>query len=192
MTKFSAVMIGASAGGIRVLEVICRRLDPAIEIPIFIIIHRQVGTKCFLCDILQKCAVYDTVREPLDGEMVENKTIYVAPPGRHLVIENNLILLNGGKPVNYCRPSIDVLFKSAAEEYREKVIGIILSGTGSDGASGISAIKGAGGITIAQDESTSEFFHMPQTAINTGCVDFVLQVEKIPLKIASLLYGQGS
>ncbi len=121
------------------------------------------------------------------GMPVEPGVVYIAEPGKHLGIDKRYLVLDTGKKVHYVRPSADVLFTSAAQDFGPDVIGVILSGTGNDGAVGFKEIKTKGGATIAQDEKTSRYFGMPKAAIDAGAVDYALPVEEIGAKIVELI-----
>jgi two-component system chemotaxis response regulator CheB len=132
------------------------------------------------------------MRIPADNEEIELGTIYVAPSNLHMTVEaSGRIRLLDGPPVNGLKPSGTVLFESVAKVFGERAIGVILTGMGSDGALGIKAIKEAGGFTIAQNESTSVVFGMPQVAIQLGKVDEVLALENIAGEIVKRLTLEG-
>ena len=107
-------------------------------------------------------------------------TIYVAPPDQHLVFQRNgdASLIHSA-PVNFARPSVDLLFASAAHVFGARILAVILTGNGYDGASGVSEVHAAGGVVIAQDEASSEFFSMPREAIESGGVTYVLPLASI-------------
>lgn len=118
-------------------------------------------------------------------------TIYVAPAGRHLVLgKQGALSVRRSERVRFVRPSADLLFQSAATRYRSRALGVILTGSGGDGAAGIRAIRRRAGFTIAQDESSSAFFDMPEAAIGTGHVDVVLPLRRIAFAITLLVMGQ--
>lgn len=127
------------------------------------------------------------VKEAEHDETLQHSVVYMAPPNNHLLVSDSKIVLTKTSFVHFVRPSVDLLFDSAAADFGDRVIGVILTGTGSDGAMGIRAIKERGGTTIAQDEETSEFFGMPQAAIATGAVDFILPLQDIAHAIETLI-----
>src|SRR5260370_39568148 len=107
-------------------------------------------------------------------------TVFIAPPNRHLLVNTDGTLsLSQSELVHFVRPSADLLFESVAASYRDRAIAVVLTGTGSDGAMGVRAIKKMGGTVLAQDEGSSEFFGMPGAAIETGFVDFLLPLPEI-------------
>jgi two-component system chemotaxis response regulator CheB len=115
-------------------------------------------------------------------------TIYIAPPNHHLLIDPDATLsLSQTKLVHFVRPSADLLFESVAASFKERAIAVVLTGTGSDGATGVKAIKQMGGIAIAQDQESSECFGMPGAAIETGAVDWILPLDKIAATLVNLV-----
>jgi two-component system chemotaxis response regulator CheB len=114
--------------------------------------------------------------------------VLIAPPGKHLLVNpDGTISLTHTELVHFVRPSADLLFESVAASYRDKAIAVVLTGSGSDGAMGVKAIKKMGGTVIAQDEATCEFFGMPGAAIATGMVDFILPLDEIAPAIVTLV-----
>ncbi|HKH61281.1 MAG TPA: chemotaxis protein CheB [Flavitalea sp.] len=177
--NIKVVAIGGSAGSLEVILDIVQHL-PANPAAVFIIVvHRKNDKDSILQNLLsEKTAL--AVIEVEDKEMIVPNTIYLAPPGYHLLIENETIFsLDGSDKIHFSRPSIDVSFESIAEIFKERVIGILLSGSNADGAQGMAAIKSMGGCTIAQNPKTSEVGYMPQQAIELGCVDHILDNENI-------------
>ena len=121
------------------------------------------------------------------GDLLEEGRIYTAPPNKHLLVNADRSLsLTETELVHFVRPSADLLFESVAASFRERAIAVVLTGTGSDGAMGVRAIKKMGGTVMAQDES-AEFFGMPQAAIETGVVDFVLPLPEIISALLTLV-----
>jgi len=180
------VAIGASAGGIDALTQVLSRLPAGLPAAILVVQHLQSDRQTRLPELLSH---HSSLRVCLaqQGQPLESGVVYVAIPGQHLSIKNGQLALSLGKPVHYVRPSVDVLFTSAAQAFAHNVIGVILSGTGVDGAQGCLAIKAKGGMTIAQDESTSRCFAMPKAAIDAGVIDYVLPVEQIAGEVMALI-----
>ncbi len=185
MGQFDIVAIGASAGGIKALEIILSELPNDFPIPILIVQHLDPRHRSLMAEIMQRHSKLK-ITEAVDGETMKPSVVYIAPPNKHLLVDDGNIRLTSTAFVHFSRPSIDLLFESIAATYQERSIGIILSGTGRDGAMGIKAIKEKGGTTIAQDEATSEHWGMPQAAIATGMVDFVLPLQEIAPAIIAL------
>ena len=180
MTKgYEAIVIGTSAGGFQALSVILQKLPREFRLPIIIVQHRAKDSLELFEEILQRrCTV--TVKQADEKEKIRPGTVYIAPPDYHLLVEaDRTISLSTEGPVQFSRPSVDVLFESAAMVYREKLIGIVLTGSNNDGAAGISAISRLGGLTIAQDPAEAEYHLMAQAAIDTKNVKHILQLTAI-------------
>lgn len=177
--EYKAIVIGASAGGLNVLSKILKKLPLDFSLPVIIAQHRSKDERELLEEVLQsKCKI--KVKQADEKEKIENGIVYCAPPNYHLLIERNCTFsLSGDMLVNYSRPSIEVLFETAASVYKNKLVGIILTGANNDGSKGIKVIKEYGGMTIAQNPQTTEYPSMPQAAVDTGCVDFVWEIEQI-------------
>ena len=179
------IAIGASAGGLLALGRVLADLEN--EFPAVIIVqHLDPRHESHMAGLLAR-KTHKQVKEAEDGEAILPGTIYFGPPDEHLLVSKGRIQLAHSRLVRFSRPSIDMLFSSVAAIYAERAIGVILSGSNRDGSDGIAAIKRAGGITIAQEPATAEYRVMPQSAIDTGCVDFVVPLEKMGEKISALL-----
>ncbi|MBI5556594.1 MAG: chemotaxis protein CheB [Deltaproteobacteria bacterium] len=174
-----AVVMGGSAGGFPALTAILSGLSPDFLLPVLVVQHLHPGDEGLFAQHLARAARLP-VSEPCDKERIERGHVYTAPANYHMLVERDgTIALSLEARVNWSRPSIDVLFESAALAWGEGVIAIIVSGASDDGARGMRAIKAAGGLTIAQEPATAEYPFMPQAAIDTGAVDEVLPVEAI-------------
>jgi two-component system chemotaxis response regulator CheB len=156
----------------------------------FIVQHLPQGMTEYFADCLAKKCSYRVV-EAAGGEMVEPRTAYVAPGGRHMVLRKHgdrvLVALNDQPPENGFRPSVDVFFRSVAEAYSHSAIALVLTGMGSDGARGLGPLKRSGAYVIAQDEPTSVVWGMPGAAVATGQVDEILPLPAIGPTVASML-----
>lgn len=181
--KAKAVVIGASTGGPQALQALFSRLPSDFPLPIVCVQHIENGFLGGFIDWLRESSRMK-VAIAVDGEVPQPGCVYFPPEGRHLVIDNSgrFVCLNEN-PLNGHRPSITVTLKSAAERFGSGVIGVLLTGMGSDGAEGMKAVAEAGGVTIAQNEKTSVVFSMPMHAIELGAADFVLPIDEIPLAI---------
>ena len=127
-----------------------------------------------------------------EGTQLEPDHVYLAPPDRHMLIKRRgTLTLTDSELVNFVRPSADLLFESVAAAYGDRAIAVVLTGSGHDGALGVSAIKQRGGTVVAQDEASSEFFGMPSAAIKTGAVDFVLPLEEMAPTLIALVAAQA-
>lgn len=177
--KYRAVVIGASSGGMNALKTLLPSLPAGFPLPLIIVQHIGPFSDSVWIEILDKmCAL--KVREASEKDKIEPGTVFIAPPNYHLLIEKDeTFSLSADVKVNFARPSIDVLFETAAFVFGSGLIGILLTGSNSDGALGIKAIKEHGGITVAQDPATAESPYMPAAAIATGNVDYVLSFKKI-------------
>ncbi len=176
---YSAIVIGASAGGLTALSQILALLPGTFPLPIAIVQHRMAGHSQLLEDLLN--AKTDlTVLEPHPGQQLLPGFVYIAPGGYHLLIERNAqFSLSVDPPVCYSIPSIDVLFESAAQCYAQQLIGVVLTGANSDGSLGLRMIKNYGGLAIVQDPESAEVASMPNAAIKATNVDHILPLEKI-------------
>jgi two-component system chemotaxis response regulator CheB len=186
-TGFAAVAIAASAGGLTALAHVLGSIPADFPVPIIVVQHLDPRHRSLLAQILSRRTDL-IVQEAADGELLEPGRVYVAPPDRHLLVNSNrTISLTATELVHFVRPSADLLFESVASSYRERAIAVVLSGSGSDGAMGVRAVKSMGGTVIAQDEATSEFFGMPGAAWKTGATDFVMGLDEIPLALVALV-----
>ena len=189
--QYEAVVIGVSAGGLTALSEILKELPGNYPLPLIVIQHRSKDERTLLEEILQaKCAI--NIRQADEKERIEGGKVYFAPPDYHLLVERDRSFsLSCDEPVNYSRPSIDLLFDSASEVYKDKLVGVILTGANHDGAEGIRAIKERGGLTIAQDPATSLFPDMPLAAIDTGSVQHILTAPAIKDFLLDLAKNQS-
>ncbi len=185
--QYDAVVIGVSAGGMSALRTLLSSLPDEFPIPIVIVQHRMASSDGYLVTYLDnRCSLH--VKEAVEKELLMPKTVYIAPADYHLLIEKNKTLsLSIDGLVHYARPSIDVLFETAAAAFGKALIGVVLTGANSDGSDGIRAIKSAGGLTIAEDPEAAEVSVMPLAAISTGAVDFIIPLEDIPQFLVDIL-----
>jgi two-component system chemotaxis response regulator CheB len=185
-----AVVIGVSTGGPQALGALVPELARSIEQPIFIVQHMPAEFTGALAESLTR-QVGRPIVEGFHGSVVQPCGIYVAPGGRHMLLRATAdgqaqLVLNQQPPECGCRPSANVLFRSAATVYGGDLIAVVLTGMGCDGAEGIVAVKRAGGHVIVQDEASSVVWGMPSSAIATGQVDEVLPLDQIARRIATL------
>ena len=173
------VVFGGSAGGVHALAKVLSALPRDIGAPIAAVLHRGGGEDDELAGSLQLSSSFP-VREAEDKDVLEAGVVYVAPPGYHLLVDKGALALSTEAPIAWARPSIDVLFESAADAWGDRVIGVILTGGNSDGAQGLARIKECGGVTIAQEPSKAECPVMPNAAIAASRIDHVLPLEDIP------------
>ena len=175
---FDLIVVGASWGGLDALTVLVRALPQDFAVPVVIVQHRGPDAESFLSGLLQQWTGRK-VLEPEDKDPIEPGHIYVAPANYHLLVERGELSLSVDEAVAYSRPSIDVLFESAADAYGPGVIGVVLTGANADGARGALRIKSRGGFVIAQDPETAESPAMPRAAIETARVDRILPLDRI-------------
>jgi two-component system, chemotaxis family, protein-glutamate methylesterase/glutaminase len=184
--RVDAIVIGASAGGVEALTVLLPSLPVGIVEPIFIVMHLPRDTPSVLAEIFRpRCAM--RVEEAEDKMPVQAGTVYFAPADYHLLIDKGPQLsLSADEPVHFSRPAVDVLFQSAVDVYRERLLGIILTGANEDGTDGLDAIRLAGGVTVVQDPATALSPVMPESALRRMSVDYVLPLSGIASLVATL------
>lgn len=178
------IIIGSSTGGPKALMEIFKEIDE-INACIVVVQHIQESFSGMLAERLDKISGIE-VYEAEDDSILRDNMAYVAKGDYHLIFNGNRIKLIKSPRVNGVRPSVDVTMISAAENFGNKTIGVILTGMGRDGANGVKKIKEKGGYVIAQDEKTSIIFSMPKAAIETGCVDKILPLHEIPKELKKL------
>jgi two-component system chemotaxis response regulator CheB len=184
--RVDAIAIGASAGGIDALSLLLPALPASTRASIFVVLHLPRDRPSLLVSIFSpKCLL--AVREPQDKEPVAPGTIYFAPPDYHLLIDKGpQLALSADEPVHFSRPSIDVMFESAADIYGARLLGVILTGANEDGAAGLAAIHRAGGSTVVQSPATAQVSLMTEMALKRSPVDWVLPLEAIAQLLATL------
>jgi two-component system chemotaxis response regulator CheB len=177
--QYRAVIIGASAGGLFAVSDILEQLPGNYPIPIVVVQHRLKDQRDLLEQVLQsKCLI--KVKQADEKEKIRGGLVYIAPPDYHLLIEEDeTFSLTTDMPVRFSRPSIDVLFETAAHAFGKTLIAIILTGASSDGAAGMIEIKKHGGLTIAQDPAEAEFSFMPEASIRTNAINYVWKIPEI-------------
>jgi two-component system chemotaxis response regulator CheB len=184
MYRHDIIVIGASTGGVQALLKLVGGLPPGLAAALFVVMHLPDGFRSALPEILSRGGPL-LARQPQDGEPVQYGRIYVAPPGRHMVLGQGQVHLTRGPRENHHRPAIDPLFRTAAREYGPRVVGVVLTGSLSDGAAGLMAIRNAGGVAIVQDPGEAFSQGMPRAAWEIAGADHVLPVADI----APLLVG---
>ena len=180
MNGCDVVVIGASWGGLKALSAIFPALPGDFPAPVVVAQHRDDDSDDLL---LARLLNRDTQLEILDAEdkaPLEPGTVLLAPPGYHLLIGDSHVELSVDEPVQYARPSIDVLFESAAGSLGPRVVGVLLTGSNADGAAGLAEIQRRGGRTIVQDPDTAERPEMPLAALAAMTPDAVAPIEEIP------------
>ncbi len=172
-----AIAIGTSAGGIEALSAVLPALPSDYRGAVFVVLHLPPDRPSLLVEIFApKCAL--SVREAADKDAVEPGTIYFAPPDYHLLVDDGPTLaLSVDEPVNFSRPSIDVLFESAADTYGSRLFGIVLTGANDDGARGLQTINARGGLTCVQEPSSAQVPVMAESALRYSTAHSVLDLE---------------
>lgn len=181
-----AIAIGTSAGGVEALSVLLPALPATLRASIFIVVHLPRERPSLLVNIFKdRCPL--AVREAEDKEPVLPGTVYFAPPDYHLLVDSGPSLaLSADELVNYSRPSIDVLFESAADAYGPRLLGMVLTGGNNDGTAGLASIQAAGGITIVQEPAEAKVPLMVTSALARTPADYVLPLAGISSLLASL------
>jgi two-component system, chemotaxis family, protein-glutamate methylesterase/glutaminase len=186
-TAFDIVALAASAGGLAALSRVLAALPASFPATLVVVQHLDPRHRSLMADILSRRTLL-RVKQAEEGEQVSPAMVYIAPPNRHLLVNpDGTLSLTQTQLVHFLRPAADLLFESVAASYGERAIAVVLTGTGSDGAMGVQAIKERGGTVIAQDKATAEFFGMPGAAIQTGRVDFVLPLDEIATALVALV-----
>jgi two-component system chemotaxis response regulator CheB len=174
-----AVVIGASAGGLQALAELLPAFSDRTAAAVFVVLHIPRDRPSLLTEVFApKCAL--EVREAQDKEPVAPGTVYFAPPNYHLLVNDGpQLALSADDLVHHSRPSIDVLFESAAEVYGERLLGVILTGANEDGAEGLAAVHDAGGFTVVQEPETAQASTMVLSAMQLRAPDLVLPLGRI-------------
>ncbi|WP_253274122.1 chemotaxis protein CheB [Myxosarcina sp. GI1] len=188
---FEIIAIAASAGGLNAIIQVLSHLPANFPASIVVVQHLDPNSRSFMADILSR-RILLSVKQAAEGDRLEKGKVYLAPPNHHLLINpDGTLSLSQSELVHFVRPSADLLFDSVAASYRDRAIAVVLTGTGKDGFMGIEAIHKMGGIVIAQDKKTSSYFGMPDAAIKTGMVNFILPLPEIADKLVELVMGEN-
>ncbi len=180
--------IGASAGGLHAVSDILARLPEELPAIIAIVMHRSPTFDSRLAYLLARKTALP-VMEPVEGDPIVAGHIYVAPRDVHLIVEGNRWRLVRGPKLHWTRPAVDPLFVSAAEGFDARCVGILLSGGGADGLTGLIAIKAKGGLSIAQDPAEAQDPSMPVRAIHGDDVDAIMKTDEIAAAMSALAVG---
>ncbi len=184
---FEVVALAASAGGLYALSQVLAGLPAEFPAALVIVQHLDPRHRSLMADILSRRTEL-RVKEAEMGEKLCPRTVYIAPPNKHLLVDpGGTLELTQTELVHFVRPSADLLFESVAASIQARAIAVVLSGTGSDGAMGVRAIKKMGGTVIAQSTESAEFSGMPDAAIESGSVDFVLSLREIAPALVTLV-----
>jgi two-component system chemotaxis response regulator CheB len=186
--RIDLVVVGASAGGLAALTETVTALEAALPTTVLVVLHVSERSPGLLPTLLARHSRLD-IAWAVEGAALHLGHAFVAPPGRHLLVRADALALVEGPPVRYVRPSVDLLFASAAETFGHRVAAVILSGTGTDGAAGIQAVSAHGGLTFAQEPTAAEFRGMPEAAIATGEVCRVMKAVRIGEALRDAVMG---
>jgi two-component system, chemotaxis family, protein-glutamate methylesterase/glutaminase len=181
----SLVVVGTSLGGFAALKILLAGLPPRFSFPVLIVQHRGKWGGEKMAELL---ALESTlpVSEPEDKEPLVTGRVYLAPADYHLLVEKGWLALSTEGPVSHARPSVDVLFESAADAYGRGVVGVVLTGLNQDGASGCARIKRRGGVVLVQDPKTAESDQMPSAAIAAAPVDRISSLNELSAFLGEL------
>jgi len=187
---FKAIVIGVSTGGVETLKQLLGALPKDFSLPLIIVMHISPGSGTGMAELLDEtCNIH--VKEADEQELPVGGTVYLAPADYHLMVEPDRRLgLSTDPPINYARPSVDVLFETAAEAFGNGLIGVILTGAGTDGSRGLKRIKEMGGVTVVQNPEDAAANSMPSNAIMAVTPDYILALADLPQLFINLLKGE--
>jgi two-component system chemotaxis response regulator CheB len=182
----TVIGIATSAGGLNALTRLLSALPPTLDAAVVVVQHLDPARPSHLADILGRRTPLP-VKQAASNDRLHIGRVLIAPPGAHILVDpDGTISLSHRPPVHFVRPAADRLFESLAGSFGSRAVAVVLTGTGHDGATGAQAVKQAGGKVIVQDESTSEFFGMPRSAIDAGQVDQILPLDQIAPALVAL------
>lgn len=186
MARHDVIVIGASAGGVAALQILARGLPEDLAAAVLVVLHTSPDGPYLLPGILSRVGKIPAVK-PRDGEPIEQRKIYVAPPGHHLLVSDGRIGLSRGPKENCTRPAIDPLFRTAAATYGPRVAGVILTGMLDDGTVGLAAVKERGGVAVVQDPLDALYPSMPRSALEHVQVDYAVPLAEVAQLLARLV-----
>lgn len=188
---FDVAALAASAGGLTALSRVLSALPSDFPAAVVVVQHLDPRHRSLMADILSRRTSL-RVKQAEEGDTLTPAMVHIAPPNRHLLVNpDGTLSLSQSELVHFVRPSADLLFESVAASHKDRAIAVVLTGTGTDGAMGVQAIKKMGGTVIVQDEKTSQFFGMPAAAIQTGNADFILPLDEIASALVTLVKGDS-
>jgi two-component system chemotaxis response regulator CheB len=191
-TAFDVVVIAASLGGLVALSQVLSVLPADFPAAIIVVQHLSPSSPSQLVELLRYRTAL-SIKWAEQGDVLQPGMVYLAPPNHHVLVSGSGVLsLSQSAPVQFVRPSANPLFESVARFYGERSIAVVLTGRGRDGAKGVQAIKAQGGRVLIQDHSTCRAFSMPQAALRTGSVDFVLPLSVIANALLALVMVRGA
>lgn len=189
-TGLQLLVIGGSWGGFDAASALLARLQAPAAVPVLLVLHRSRHSDAELVErLLSRASGHDVHELEEEKEQLRAGTILLAPPDYHVLVEEGGVSLSVEGPVNYSRPSVDLAFETAAEEYGDRLGAVLLTGAGRDGAAGLAAVRRRGGRTYVQDPATAMRSEMPQAALAAGPVDVVAAPDVLGDRIQELLAG---
>jgi two-component system chemotaxis response regulator CheB len=194
MSGHDIIVVGASAGGVEALVQLVRNFPPDLPAAIFVVLHIPAHSTSVMPRILNRSVQKHQgaslqAEHAQEGEEIVHGRIYVAPPNQHLLVKNGgYIRLGRGPKENSHRPAVDPLFRTAAQVYGRRVVGVVLSGTLDDGTAGLAAVKQQGGVALVQDPEEALYSGMPNSAVENVAVDHILPVSEIAKVLVELAY----
>jgi two-component system chemotaxis response regulator CheB len=186
----SVVVVGTSLGGLTAMKVLLSGLPREFQPPVVVVQHRVKAADSALVNLLGRETPL-SVSEPNDKEALESGHVYIAPADYHLLVERACLALSTEAPVNHARPSIDVLFESAAQTHGRGVVGVVLTGANQDGARGSARIKQRGGILLVQDAASAEAAAMPAAVIAATSIDKIVPLSELPAALIEVCRERG-
>ena len=175
----AVLVLGASAGGVQALCEVVRALPARLDAAVFAVLHLSPYGRSAMPAILSRSGPLTAVH-PADGEAIRPGCIYVAPPDLHMIVEPGVVRLSRAASENGFRPSVDVLFRSAARSYGARVVAVVLTGNLDDGTAGLAVVKRHGGVAVVQDPAEADYPGMPASAVRNVDIDYVLPLDEIP------------
>lgn len=184
---YEVVALASSAGGITALTRVLGQLPAEFPVPVLVVQHLDPRHDTVLAEVLGRRTRL-MVKLAEAGETTRPGVVYIAPPDHHLLVDpGGVVALTSSELVHFVRPSADLLFESVAGTFGNRSIACVLTGTGSDGSMGVTAVHARGGTVIVEDPATAEFSGMPQAAVAAGVADFVLPIDEISTVIRALV-----
>lgn len=177
--KYQLIAMGASLGGIEATQILLSYLPKTFNIPVTLVLHRNSSSSTnLIMNSLNKKSNLSVI-EAEDKMPIQASNCYIAPADYHLLVDGDHFALSTSEKINYSRPSIDVLFESAADTFHSNLIAVLLTGSNADGSRGLATVKAKGGLTVVQDVEEARAAFMPESAIRIVAPDYILPLKKI-------------